>query len=212
VAAEAFLEELVEARRQNHGALKDWLEKRMAYFMLQAGHDSSTGSIARIARNYALVYAVGCLANKFGVLPWNKRDTFTAVKNCHKRLIPPQEFAAPQTPQRSIGAVGLYIERNRDRFIDLRKGCISMTKEELQEAHGIIYPTRAGEIEYLFATDRFNNTVCGGLSPKVVVGHLVSAGLVRQQAGGKTTVTRDFPKPLDRDRVVSIHAKILHTN
>ena len=51
--------------------------------------------------------------------------------------------------------------------------------------------------------------MCAGLSARLALRHLADAGLLNVQEGGKTTVTRDFPGPLGRARVVSVREEIL---
>ncbi|CAA9524982.1 MAG: hypothetical protein AVDCRST_MAG62-1377 [uncultured Sphingomonas sp.] len=114
----------------------------------------------------------------------------------------------PQTAEESIGAVAEYIRRERGSFIDLRAQSGRLTRDEFATAAGLVYP-RGRRVEFCFPAEVFRDGVCAGLSAKLVVHHLRDADLLHQQMGGKTTVTRDFPEPLGRARVISVREEIL---
>jgi hypothetical protein len=84
-----------------------------------------------------------------------------------------------------------------------------MTKQDLDSAYGIVYEGKGGKIEYLIANLRLRNAACGGLPAQRVFEGLRAAGMIRVQNGGKWSVTRQFPSPLKRARVISIKQKIL---
>ena len=84
-----------------------------------------------------------------------------------------------------------------------------LTREEFAATPGLVYPRGQHGVEFCVPAGVFRDRVCGGLSARLVAQHLREAGLMHQQAGGKTTVTRDFPEPLGRARVVSVKEEIL---
>jgi hypothetical protein len=85
----------------------------------------------------------------------------------------------------------------------------SLTKDELAAAPGAVYPRRGGGREFVFDYGRFEHGPCAGLLVGLALLHLGDARLLNVQEGGKTTVTRDFPEPLGRARVVSVKEEIL---
>ncbi|WP_428492537.1 DUF927 domain-containing protein [Rhodopila sp.] len=208
-AGHAFLEQLVEWTHADPEAAAVYIERRMNFYLRHVNANAWGGPVARVARLFAFVYASGRLANKFGVLPWPWKDMLGAVSTVHQRILLPANAIALRTPKSSIDAVAGYITTNRDRFVDLTKRT-SMTAAELQSAYGILYPTGSGSKEFLFANERFRNAVCAGLPADEVLSHLAAANFLRVQKGGKRTVTRDFPKPLGKARVISIKAAIVN--
>jgi putative DNA primase/helicase len=163
----------------------------------------------RIAARFALVYAAGSLASRFGILPWKWEPRLLAVKTCHQRIIFPIEARAATTPADTIPAVRTYITENLDRFIGLTSRSISFTKQDLDAAYGISHLGKKGKPEYLLANRRFRNAVCGGRPAERVIEDLRAAELINVQQGGKWTVTRDFPNPLGHSRAISIKREIL---
>jgi putative DNA primase/helicase len=181
----------------------------MEFCLRALGADRANGARARIARRFALVYAAGCLAAEFGILPWTWKEMLQAVKDCYGRVILPPDALTEHTPERSIAAVRDYIERNGHRFIDTGSRRRSLTKEDLQSAGGAVHRRHDGTREFLFTSAQFRGEICDGLPAEQVYGDLKAAVLVHCQEGGKWSVTRDLPEPLGRVRVISVKAAIL---
>jgi putative DNA primase/helicase len=207
-AGDAFLERLVDATCTQQEWVTKFLSTRIKKFLSAVGSSGWDTAQTRIATRFALVYAAGSLAFKFGVLPWDWKHRLWAVTTCYQRIIVPAEALAPHTASDVIAAVRSYISGNKDRFIDLGSKT-AITKDELDAAYGVIYPSKKGKVEYLIANRRFRNAVCAGLPAERVFEDLCAAGLMNVQQGGKRGVTRDFPRPLKRARVISIKHEIL---
>ncbi len=168
----------------------------------------STAPTARAAKHYGLVNAFGALAVRYGILPWSEAEALDAAVRCWERTRLPDPAAPPQSPERSIAAVRGYIEAHLGGFLRVKERS-SLTKEQLAAAPGAVYPRRGGGHEFVFDLARFEHGACAGLSVRLALLHLADAGLLNIQEGGKTTVTRDFPEPLGRARVVSVKHEIL---
>ena len=207
--ADAYLPQLTEWAGRDEDELASWLEARMEFCLRALGADRANGARARIARRFALIYAAGCLAAEFGILPWTWKEMLWAVKACYDRVILPPDALTEHTPERSIAVVRDYIERNGHGFIDTGLRRRSLTKEDLQSAGGAVHRGQDGRREFLFTNAQFRGDVCAGLPAEEVYGDLKAAVLVHCQAGGKWGVTRDLPEPLGRIRVISVKEAIL---
>lgn len=208
-SAAAFLERLVADVAHDRDAVKAEAEQHVAVFRREAMVSGAAGIEARVMRRFGLPYAGAIIARRYGVLDWSERDILQAALRCHARVILPTDVLRPQSAEESIGAVVEYIRRERGIFIDLRAQSGHLTRDEFATAAGLVYPRGRQGVEFCFPADVFRDGVCAGLSAKLVVEHLREAGLIHQQAGGKTTVTRDLPEPLGRARVISVNAEIL---
>jgi hypothetical protein len=209
VVGDVFLKALVNAVATKPKWVADFLNSRKQKYLHAVGESGWDAAQARIAARFALVYAAGSLAYKFGILPWDWKARLWAVKSCHQRVIAPAEVQTSHIAENSIGVVRSYITANLDRFIDLSSNNTPMTKKTFDDSYGISYNGKSGNLEYLIANERFRNAVCGSLPPDRVVADLSAAGLMNRQQGGKWSVTRDFPEPLKRARAISIKHKIL---
>ena len=180
----------------------------MRAFAAAVGVDGADGPRARAAKHFGLVYAFGALAIRYGILPWTEAEALDAAVYCWERTRLPDPASPPQSPGRSIAAVRGYIEEHLGEFLRVKERG-SLTKEQLAAAPGAEYPRRGGGREFVFDLARFEHGACAGLSARLALRHLADAGLLNVQEGGKTTVTRDFPEPLGRTRVVSVKEEIL---
>jgi hypothetical protein len=208
-AATAYLECLVADVARDRPAVAAETRRDIGVFLREAMVSGAAGIEARVARRFGLPYAGAMRARRYGVLGWSEKDILEAALRCHARVILPAHVLRPQTAEESIGAVAGYILAERANFIDLRAHTGGLTSEEFAAAAGLVYPRGRHGVEFCFPAGVFRDRVCGGLSARLVAQHLREAGLMHQQAGGKTTVTRDFPEPLGRARVVSVREEIL---
>jgi hypothetical protein len=77
-AIDAFLKCLA---RDPAAAIKK-AKEHMAQFETKIPSTLTTGADRRIAANFAVIYAGAALAIEFGVLPWKKKPTLTAIAKC----------------------------------------------------------------------------------------------------------------------------------
>jgi hypothetical protein len=178
-------------------------------FEATVGVSNCRGEQARVVRRFALVYAAGALACRYGILPADRKTVRRAVKRCFKRVIWPESLVASHKPEQSLELVQKYIQRNRKKFIHVRRSKVTITREVIETAPGLIIKQKNKTPEFLFSQKVFRRSICDGWDSDVVWQHLHEADLLITQGGGKRTVTRDFPKPARRMRVISIRAAIV---
>ena len=73
-------------------AHKDWFEKNVSV--------ASSNAALRIRSNFALIWAAAALAIEYGVLPWKKPPTLSAVKKCLGKAL--AEIGADKTPSLAV--------------------------------------------------------------------------------------------------------------
>ena len=207
--AAAFLERLVDDVARDRAAVAAEVRGHVALFRREALASGAEEIESRVARRFALPYAGAMLARRYGVLDWSERDILAAALRCHASVVLPADVQRPQTAEESVEAVAGYIWGRREGFIDLGARSGRLTRDEFAAAAGLIHPRERNGVEFCFPTAVFRDQVCGGLSAPLAIAHLREAGLLHQQGGGKATVTRDFPKPLGRARVISVKEAIV---
>jgi putative DNA primase/helicase len=102
--ADAYLTHFVEWIGRDADELEAWLKARMEVCLRALGADRASGARARVARRFALVYAAGRLAAKFGILPWARKEMLQAVKDCYDRVILPPDALREATADREADA------------------------------------------------------------------------------------------------------------
>jgi hypothetical protein len=181
----------------------------MSAFLSRVGASRLQVEQARIARRFALVYTAGALACRYDVLPWKRAVVLRAAEACFRRVTWPEALLNRHTPERSIALVRSYIQRYLNDFLDLRQVTSKLTKSNIEAAPGIILETKNEGLESAFSHSIFRNQVCSGADWERVWDHLSAAGLLNRHKGGKRSVTRAFPKPAERLRVISVKPTIL---
>jgi hypothetical protein len=170
----------------------------------------------RIAQRFALVYAAGCLAARYGVLPYSRAEISAAVRYCHGHVSREASVAAPQATlasaktqggsRRLLRRVAKNVARHRRAMVDLRRR--KPTPSELRRAAGFTNTRPDGERELLFTPAKFREVVCGDAAEKDVIDALKREGLIHLHQGGKTTIPRNLPDPLGRTRVVCLKSLV----
>ena len=223
-AGRAYLRRLVRGVQGGRDALVAWLRERVDRYLRRTGAAVGGREAEAVASRFALVYAAGCLAARYKVLPWSRAESLAAVRHCHGHARVGAKAAAPAPAPRAAPAAGEagdgggggrlellvaeYVARHRAAFLDLcryRGG----SPLRVRAAPGFIREGPDGEPELLLSPARFREAVCGGHDPKAVVEALRRHDLIRLHRGGKTTIPRNLPPPLGRTRVVCLKGGIL---
>ncbi|WP_392552948.1 DUF927 domain-containing protein [Orbus wheelerorum] len=79
-----FLDSLIEDLNNGKANVVDFIAKRIAYFKKKINVDLNNGIEVRIADKFALVYAAGCLAIEYDVLPFGRKDILNGVIKCYR--------------------------------------------------------------------------------------------------------------------------------
>jgi hypothetical protein len=104
----------------------------------------TTGADRRIAANFAVIYAGAALAIEYGILPWKKNETRTAIENCMARafatLRNPSTVPSHTVTVPSIESVARKLNDDLDRLnlVTARKGepCSDEEAIRRQKANG----------------------------------------------------------------------------
>ncbi|EAW7976381.1 TPA: DUF927 domain-containing protein [Salmonella enterica subsp. enterica serovar Newport] len=101
-AKPAFLKRLVADIQDDRESVKRKLEKGIEFFLDKHKVDRNSGIQVRIAKRFAIAYVAGCIAVKYGVLPFNKLDIMKGISTCYldalKGNVPEAKPESAHTP------------------------------------------------------------------------------------------------------------------
>ena len=183
-----FLTRLVRARRRNEPALRAWIEKKIQIFLRHAGVDLNNGPAVRVARQFGLIYAMGCLAQEWGVLPREWRIGW-AVLVCYRAHL---SHRAGRQPSRrtELDRIIDYARRHRQQLIDLRAGKVDMDDDSLAEACGFLKAASGGGLELLVPPNRMHREFRDYLT---LMKELRDQGHARVEHGTQPKLTTKVP-------------------
>jgi hypothetical protein len=152
----AFLLYFQPARRDNEARLRAAIERRIGLFLQNAAVDLNHGPSVRVARVFALIYAAGCLAQYWRVLPaeW---QIDRAVMQCYRAHL--SHRAVHQISRRSaVDRVVDYARRHQQQLVDLRAGKPELDDAAFANAYGFLKGTAGGELELLVPPSRMHRS------------------------------------------------------
>lgn len=200
-----YLEKLVAWRAGDETGLEKWLNKRQGYFGQNAKTENLGEVEARIAEHFELVYAAGCLAEIFDVLPFDRKEIFEAINytfRAHRKL-----FKVNAPLQDPVAVVRKYIRRCKKGFINLRNGLPTISDENFENQEGFVRK-KNGSTEFMIPQDLFEKCLEKLGPPSRLYAALKEQELLIHDKR-KNTIKRQVRKG-DRDRVVCIKGTILN--
>lgn len=164
-----FLKRLVRWRRKKPEKLQAFLDARLAAAlkaMNVSGHNEAEG---RKARYFALVYQAGCLASKFGALPWKRRELLAAVVDCWSKHL---QYVGRETSESvapdPVVALRAFVAANLHQFRDADGKAVPPPKGPALRVPGYIRRgPDGGPLELLFLEDGLRKAVGGKLASLV---------------------------------------------
>lgn len=156
-----YLKRLVRWRRDKPDKLKAYLDARLAdalEAMKISGHEEAEG---RKARYFALVYQAGCLASKFGALPWRRKELLAAVVDCwSKHLLHVGQDTTESVVSNPVAALRAFVAANLNQFRDADGKAAPPTKDQAPRIPGYIRRGSDGDLqEILFLEDGLRKAV-----------------------------------------------------
>jgi hypothetical protein len=173
-----------------------------------------------VHEKFAAPYAAGCLAIKFGILPWQRERLLQALLSCtcgqaalvvHDRADAVRRQAAPlDLPRR-------HVRDNLGEFIDLRQRRVEDTSGHDHHAcPGYLREHKDHGLEYLFAERQFERIVAGAPVARRLKGEPAGRSLINTAPGVsgdrcsvKPTIGKRADGTLDRQQVVAVRAAAL---
>lgn len=131
----AFLESLIaDINAENPEThVKDHLIKWMKLFLKDCGVDPHLGTEVRFANRFALAYAAGCLAVKYGVLPFTREDVFNGVSACYKAALAMKPEYCEEKVKQYIKKLANHLKLKEFLALDAKK---LWSKKEIERNDG----------------------------------------------------------------------------
>jgi hypothetical protein len=150
----AFVTELVEAAARDEAGLRSRIKKLMDRFQEEAG---SAGS-ARIRKTFAITFAAGIIARKWGVLPKSWGPLLPALLQVYEGASAGEAQGATQRPRKSAARamrrVRRYARRYRNELVPVREVETAYRPTAFNRARGFIRRVDGFE-ELLIPSRRF---------------------------------------------------------
>lgn len=186
VAFERFIGRLTTWRQVKSKQLEKFIEAREAEALRALGITGEEQVDGRVADYFVLVYVAGCLAKKFGALPWGRKTLLNAVLDCWGRYQQHQEGLAVESP---INLLQRYIAEYRDRFLLAGTKEIPKTQSARNQCPGFYNSDANGMVrEFMLLKPTFVRVIGGEDRLNWALGTLSQSGLLISDKG------KNFPK------------------
>jgi putative DNA primase/helicase len=211
-----FIRKLVRWYAKDRKALRSWFGKRRQWYLKHAERISAPGrQLNRIHQKFATIYAAGCLARKFGILPWSRKELRDALLKCerdHIELVAKEISAPVKAKAEPLAKLLDHIREHRHQFVDL--GSTSEDRKRGDPQFGYLN-RHNGNPEFLF-TEKVFDTIAGGKKVATELKkELDQRGLIVTTGAGKQGTRYVVRRRLAADRkaqrqsVVAVSAAIL---
>jgi hypothetical protein len=208
-----FLDRLTSALARDRAGLKAAVDADVAKYEAAASQiASSQRSVLRVRGHFATVYAVGCLAIRFKVLPFTEDELLDAVLSCHRDhvafvdnevtggpewsslAVRAPEVVDPGSVRKPIASAVVPVPTPFDRlqhFIDRniipqrgKRGKLGMTLRNGQRTFVYIVE-RDGRTEYWFPNDLFEEIAGSARDALALKQELFARGLIETTRRGR---------------------------
>jgi putative DNA primase/helicase len=141
VAGYAYLKKLVAERYRDEVGLRLFVEGKVERFMSAARDQAPQSVDRRILRRFAIVYAGGALALRYGILPKECNGVGRAVMACLKAALtvnPDARAEVARDPVLAVNKVVTFLRSDASHTIRLRAGGKVRSPDEFELAHALI--------------------------------------------------------------------------
>jgi len=188
-AGPEFARLLVEHRDRDRAGLKRLLAKYRARYrkaLRKAVKAEGLRSLTRTDSRFATVYAAGCLAIRYGILPWSRKRLLLAILYCQlaglRQLAREPRTGEPSEAALRTKLVG-YLRDKRESFADLGSRRPRKGVADLEDAAGYLGSDR--EAGWYYLTDKKLRTIIGnGPNAVALKGRLLEQNLMAKPKQG----------------------------
>jgi hypothetical protein len=213
-AARKFIAQLSAWLARDEAGFLRWAEQRRDYFLQAAAKGIPSAAQAhRIRQKFATLYAVGCLAVEFGILPINKKQLLKALLTCLRDHFAHVERERQTTGQPSRSALELPREHIRAHPpLDLRDKLLpSINGFDLAQCPGLLLHHSTRGDEFCIANTKLEQIVKGKARAQQLKHDLDRTGDIATADGVgdarfsvKRTIAKPAPNHRHRPNVIAI--------
>ena len=207
-AGREFVAALSRAMRADRRELSEFVRaRRRRYVEVARERIRAPGRHrGRLHGKFATIFAAGCLAIRFGILPFTARELLWAILKCerdHVAFVAREFGALVRRERRPVDRLAAFV---RDaEFLDCRRGTGLLRQGDVDRSSGVI-ATFDGRTELWLTNARFERIAGGKAEARRLKEQLWGEGrLFASRRGGRVSfvVKRPFPG-LDRQYVVAL--------
>jgi hypothetical protein len=213
-AARKFIAKLSARLACDEASFLRWAEQRRDYFLRAAAKAIPSAAQAnRIRQKFATLYAVGCLAVEFGILPINKKQLLKALLVCLRDHFAHVERARQTAGQPSRSALELLRDHIRANPLqDLREKLLpSINGFDLAQCHGLLLRHSKRGDEFCLANTQLEQIVGGKARAQQLKHDLdrtsdiaTADGVGDARYSVKRTIAKPAPNHQHRPNVIAI--------
>jgi hypothetical protein len=164
-AGPAFAFNLARALDNHHAKVVAFTRTRQGTFMRAAAGISSPGrNLARVHGKFATIYAAGCLAIYFKILPFSEEELLEAILKCdrdHVAFIARETGGLASNAESPIDRLRRYGEAKESCFVEIDGSTNNSDIAQYSAADTVYMSTANGCIEYWFPNELFER-IAGG--------------------------------------------------
>lgn len=188
-AGVAFVKKLQKDSLNNADELRKEIASIRSSYFKKAGIDTENHMFVRVSDSFALVFAAGVLASRYGVINYTEDEIFNAINTCHLATLPLDSKEIFNQRKAEIMALVLDYYKNHKRFF------VKMNAKDFKEIksyQGLIVRNNATGInEICFKADIFDEKICKNYGKFLTLQYLEE--FLLKDSSGKFTNNRKTP-------------------
>lgn len=201
-AGPAFVEHLIANRENAISELKAAIDE----FSKANVPARADGQVARVARRFGMVAAVGELGIKAGVLPWPKHEARNACAIVFRDWLKGRGGLGSAEDRDAIAKVRAYLEMHgSSRFEPLEDEDETL---RINNRAGFWRESADKGREYLFLPETWKTDVCAGMDASRVTKVLAEKGFLRKDSQGKNSISVVLPHKQGKARCYAVNSSI----
>jgi hypothetical protein len=177
-------------------ALKKFLRKRRAFYLKLCNAKAGAEGLRplnRVAGRFATVYAAGCLAIRYGILPWSRHALAKAILSCQldglRHAAEDDLNADPVAALRS--KLVKHLKDHHAKFMNLKTKQPKLGRDKLDGVSG--YRAKFKGVRWYYLTaDQLKAIIGVGLSADALKHQLADEGLLDKTTKGRFVVYRQI--------------------
>jgi len=134
-AQHVFLEKLTRDLAKDTKQVKNKINRHIKHFIEKNNVNRNVGYQIRMAERFALAYAAGCFAVKYGILPFENNQIFKGISKCYMDAVNSRPKMFEERVENASKKLSKFIATGD--FIDLRKNNHGYSCDDIRSASGV---------------------------------------------------------------------------
>jgi len=197
------------AHRETRQSIVETIRQGIKAFVETHVPAGADGQVQRVANRFGLVAAVGEIAIRYGILPWQAGEAINAAVVCFNSFVTARGGVGNLEADQAIARVRHFLEVHGDSRFTVITGQVGASEDSRTiNRAGFRKSTTDGRTEYYVLPEAWVSEICDGINPTQVTKALRDAGLLHVGPDGKSTVQMRLPS-MGKKRVYHLKPDIL---